>query len=284
MDKLDAITFDELLKDQDPFGSGTGRINLQGIRLITPAGLTQLAAACQTMQRSGLRTRLLVDDAAVRSYLVRSGFAHAVEGIAEIEPPVDLRNGFLFEVQRGGSPMLIEVTRIDSGAALPALLNKIVWVLRYKLKYRKNDAFDVATAVSEICQNTFDHNTGTIGFLAMQVYGKGIGRFLEISVSDHGSGLASTLQRNPKNGRMASDMAAIKLATTLGSSEHDDLTRGTGLFHLLEITYKHEGAIQIRSGDAKVRYRMDKRQGWGFAVPHAPGVQIAMNLPTKARA
>src|SRR6185503_9760628 len=134
-------------------------------------------------------------------------------------------------------PMLVEVTRIDSGGAVPPLLDQIVWVLRYRLKYRKHDAFDVTTAVSELCQNTFDHNSGTPGFVAMQVYGKESKRFLEVGVSDLGAGLAETLRRNPKNGLIRSDLGAIKLATKLGTSEHDDPTRGTGLFHLLEITY-----------------------------------------------
>jgi len=38
--------------------------------------------------------------------------------------------------------------------------------------------------MSELAQNCFDHNAGTCGFLAMQTYGKGKSRFLEIAVPD----------------------------------------------------------------------------------------------------
>ncbi len=214
---------------------------------------------------------------------MRCGFFNVVWGVAKIEPEIGPLGSFRYNALRGSNPMLIEVTRIESGVALPALLDQIVWVLRYRLKYRKYDAFDVTTAVSEICQNTFDHNSGTAGFLAMQVYGQGAKRFLEIGVSDYGDGLAATLKRNPKN-VIASDLDAIKGATQLGISEHDDPTRGTGLYHLLEITYKHAGSVQIKSGSAKVRYRMDRRQGWAFPVPAAPGVHVALTLPSKTKA
>lgn len=180
--------------------------------------------------------------------------------------------------------MLIEVTKIQNGAELPALLDRIVYVLCHRLKYKKHDAFDVTIAVSEICQNTFDHNTHSCGFLAMQVYRGGPGRFLEIGVADYGDGLAATLKRNPHNPPILSDMEAIHQATQLGTSEFSDRTRGTGLYHLLEITYKHGGSVQIRSGGATMRYRMDKQQGWGFHVVPMPGVQIALTLPTKVRA
>ena len=83
---------------------------------------------------------------------------------------------------------------------------------------------------------------------------------------------------------MPTDLAAIKLATRLGTSEHDDPTRGTGLYHLLEITYKHRGSVQIKSGAAKARYRMDKRQGWAFTVVPTRGVHLALTLPSKAAA
>jgi anti-sigma regulatory factor (Ser/Thr protein kinase) len=179
--------------------------------------------------------------------------------------------------------MLVEVTVIDSGAALPRVLDQIVWALRFKLKYGKLEAFDIATAVSEICQNTFDHNEGTCGFLAMQGYGKGRGRFLEIGVSDNGAGLRTTLLRNLKNSGLASDLDSIRAAIRLGTSEHDDPTRGTGLHHLMEIAYRHGGMVQIWSGRAKARFRMDRKTGWGFHVPHVAGVHLALVLSAKSR-
>jgi len=279
--KLDSVSIDRLLREQDPFGSDGGSFDLRGVNLITPAALVQLAAACHAIAGMGRRPVFLIDNESVRSYLARCGFVNVLDGIAQIEPKMGAINSALYNFLRGSNPMLIEVTRIETGAALPALLDRIVWVLRHRLKYRKYDAFDVATAVSEICQNTFDHNAGTAGFVALQVYGQEANRFLEIAVSDHGNGLAVTLRRNLKNGPIDSDLAAIQMATKLGTSQHDDPTRGTGLYHLLEITYKHKGSVQIKSGSAKVRYRMDKREGWTFPVSPIPGVHVSMTLPSQ---
>lgn len=281
--KLDPISFDKFLRTKDPLGREGGVFDFQGVTLITPAVLAQLAASCYALARNGQQATIITDNEAVRSYLMRSGFFKVVAGVAKVEPELGQLSAWRYDVMRGSNPMLIEVTRIVSGAALPALLDQIVWVLRHRLKYKKYDAFDVATAVSEICQNTFDHNSGTAGFIAMQVYGQGAKRFLEIGVSDYGDGLAATLTRNPKN-VIASDLEAIKRAMQLGISEHDDATRGTGLFHLLEITYKHAGAVQIKSGSAKVYYRMDRRQGYAFAVRALPGVHVALSLKSKSAA
>jgi len=278
MEKLDSNTFDELLREQDPFQQSTPQFDLTGVQFISPSGMVQLAAASYALAHRGDRPAILVDDPSVRTYLARAGFVSAVEDIAEVQPPLA---GYLFDHCRGTNPMLLEVTRVESGAALPDLLNQIIWVLRHRLKYRRFDAYDVATAVSEIAQNTFDHNTSACGFVSMQVYGRRSGRFLEIGIADSGCGLAKTLCRNPKNGNISSDDDAIRKAVLLGTSEHDDPTRGTGLHHLLDITYKHGGSVQIRSGTAKVCYRMDKKQGWLFRVPTMPGVQVALTLPAK---
>ena len=43
--KLDSVTLDALLQEQNPFGSGKGKFDLKNVQLITPAALTQLAAA-----------------------------------------------------------------------------------------------------------------------------------------------------------------------------------------------------------------------------------------------
>lgn len=278
--KLDTVTFDTLLREQDPFGSGKRKFDLRSIQWISPAALTQLAAAVYALSANGPAPEIVIEQESVRTYLLRAGFFDVIETVAKIDPEISAP--IRYEILRGSNPMLIEVTKIENGADLPELLDKIVWVLRHRLKYRKYDAFDVAMGLSEICQNTFDHNHGTCGFLALQVYGRGAKRFLEMGVSDYGEGITATLRRNPKN-NITSDIQAIQAATRLGTSEHDDPTRGTGLFHLLEIAYKHQGSVQIRTGRGKVRFRMDKKIGWTFSVPPAPGVQVAITLPAKIK-
>lgn len=262
--KIDSISFDKYLTGKNPFEGGPAVFDLSDIEFISSSGLVQVTAACHALAASGIKSKVLVPRADIRDYLLRVGFFTALDGVAQVEPepPSILRR--MSEYRRGSNPLLIEVTKIDSGKALPALLDQVVEVLRRRLRYPKYDAFDVATAVSEMAQNCFDHNSGTCGFLAMQTYGKGRGRFLEIGVADHGSGIAATLRRNSKNSHIRSDIDAIRHAMELGVSEHDDATRGTGLHHLLDITYKHGGLVQIRSGSGKVRFRMDRNKAGPF--------------------
>lgn len=280
--KLDSVSFDELLNNHNPFLANDSKFNLLGVKLVTPGALAPLAAACHALARSGRTPTIAVNDLSVRSYLQRCGFTSSVSHVAMFDPPYSALIGHSFELRRGSNPMLMELTKIEEGSALPSLLDQVVWVLRHRLKYRKYDAFDVATAISEICQNTFDHNHDTFGFIAMQGYGQGVKRFIEIAIADNGLGLRSTLSRNAKNGTIRSDIEAIQIATKLGASEYDDPTRGTGLYHLLEIAYKNEGSVQFRSGSGKTRFRMDTRKGWSFRVSEMPGVQITLTLRSKA--
>ena len=280
-EKLDSRSFDELLKLQNPFEKTPCAFDLTGIRFISPAALVQLAAACCALKKKKHEPVIVIDDFSVGTYLARAGFIKILEPIARIEPSYFL--DFDFDHLRGSNDQLIELTKIESGAELHSLLPQIINTLCNRLQFRTHDAYDVAVALSEICQNTFDHNKGACGFLAMQVYGQGTKRFLEIGVADYGDGLAKTLRRNSKHAKISSDLDAIELATKLGTSQYDDPTRGTGLYHLLEIAYKHEGSVQIRSGDGNVRYRMDKKAAWAISVTHMPGVQIALTLNAKKR-
>ncbi len=279
--KLDSVSFDALLTRQDPFHGPDSRFDLRGVRMITPAALVDLAAACYALDRGGRRPTIAVDDPEVRSYLLRSSFVAVVAPVAQLDPVAPGLIVDLNDTLRGSNPLLIEVTKLNSGAALRGLLDRVVSVLCNKLRYDRREAFDLATAISEVSQNTFEHNREVCGFFAMQVYGSGEKRFLEIGIADYGDGLAATLSRNAKNRPVFPDGAAIAQATKLSVSAFDDPTHGTGLYHLLRITAKHHGMVQIRSGSAKVRYRMDQHKRWELSVPHMPGVQVALALPAK---
>lgn len=282
VDRLDSIKIADFLEKSVRHPDGSPTFDLRSITWITPAALVQITAVLHTLSSVGNRATVLLQGSPIRSYLDRVGFTSIAEPVATLIPERTSLMPLPYSNRHGSNPLLIELTKIDSGAALPELLDRIVLVLRRRLRYKKHDAFDIAMVMSEVSQNAFDHNVSTCGFLAMQVYGKGTKRRLEIGISDHGVGLRETLRRNPANAGISNDFNAIQAATTLGTSEHDDPTRGTGLYHLLEITYKHGGTVQIWSGNTKIRYRMDKRQGWSFPVPVVSGVHVALILPTKA--
>jgi hypothetical protein len=281
---VDSVGFDKLLKQNNPFQKGNNQFDLSNVGFITPVGLVSLTAACFALKRDGNSPVILLDNNIdLYTYLARAGFINMVKSIVRIEASFLRSISLEYEDKRGSTESLMELTKLTSSAELPDLLDsivseKIISVLRRRLKYQKYDAYDVATAISEICQNTFEHNTNTYSFIAMQVYGNN--NFLEIGVSDYGEGIANSLKRNPKY-PVTSDVEAISLAVKPRVSEYEDPTRGTGLHHLIEIAYKHDGTAQIRSGSGAARYRMDKREAMGISVPWMPGVQISLMLGRK---
>src|SRR6266852_765470 len=202
--KLDSVTFDMLLERQNPLQSVNCTFDLSEVQFISSSALVQLAAACHSLGCDGRQPIIVVYDKAVRTYLIRSGFVQVMQTDVCFQPRMSRILMLTYDYVRGSNPLLIELTKLQTGAELPDLLDHIVYVLRHRLKYKKNDAFDVAIAISEICQNTFDHNAHTCGFLSMQVYQSGSKRFLEIGVADCGDGLAATLRRNPDNQPIAS--------------------------------------------------------------------------------
>ena len=281
-DHLDDVTFDRLLERNDPFNGGTLCFDLTGYTFVAPAAMASLAALLSHLARDGRNARVLCPDPTVHGYLCRAGFFGVAETIATIEPPMTPYARIYSAVRGGSNPLVLELTTLQNGAALPNRLDQIVSVLRHRFQYAKPDAFDAAIAISEVCQNTFDHNSNACGFLAMQVYGRGAKRFLQIGIADYGDGIATSLARNPAH-RGLTDLDAIHRATDLGTSEHDDPTRGTGLHHLLDIAYRQKGSVQIRSGTSKVRYRFDQQKAWDLPARRVPGVHIALSLRARQK-
>lgn len=281
-DGLNEISFDRFLERQNPFDHPDCVFDLRGFRFITPAGLAQLAAACYAVGLAGRKPIIRTSDNTLLSYLARSEFLDVVGRIARFEPTYQEVFSCAPPKQRGDSRWLIELTQIQDESCLGDFLGKVIDVLRHRLRYHRSDAYRVATLVSEICQNTLQHNTDTYGFFAMQVYRHRETR-LELALADFGNGLAATLRQNPKNGSIPSDLVAIRRAIELGSSRHDDPTHGTGLYHLFREANEHGGTVQIRSGGAKMRFTKKRPAGWEFTVAYMPGVQIALMLPAEIR-
>jgi len=109
--------------------------------LVTSASLVQLAAACYGICRDGHQSVIAVDDPGVRGYMARAGFVSVVLPVARFDPPFPSFAPRFSDLRRGSNPLLIEVTKLDSGAALPELLDRIVSVLRRRFGYRKADSY-----------------------------------------------------------------------------------------------------------------------------------------------
>lgn len=237
-----------------------------------------LAAICCHLAKSFPKVVLRLNNPAQRKYFVSSGFYSALEEIVDFEPTISKTKLGDFEDRRGSKALQIELTRIADEQDLPQLLNKLVAILRFRMGLAKEHAFDTAAAVSELCQNTFDHNPEPCGLVALQVFDPPSGRFVEVSISDYGRGIAATLRDNPANPTFSTDLGAIQTALMLGTSQYQQETRGTGLYHLLKIARKGRGTVQLCSGTGSRRYRTDKNHEYTFTGDFIPGTHVTLSL------
>lgn len=220
----------------------------------------------------------------VRSYLGRASFFKQALSCAKFEPDIPEAWLQLMDAYQGSNPVLLEVTSLSEEAIIASILDRVEMVLRRRLHYGKYDAFDICIMLSEICHNIFDHNPGqATGYAAMQLYknrqqGE---RFLQIAVGDDGAGIRASLRRNPHYKNLTSDVDAIIKGLANRVSEYDDITRGNGLFHLLNLVLKHGGSLCIRSGAGKVFFRADQHRTLVWDVGSLDGAQFAITFPAR---
>jgi anti-sigma regulatory factor (Ser/Thr protein kinase) len=273
--KLDSVGFDRLLARQKPITQGVFDLTEAGF--IAPAGLIALTIAVESATEEHNEVIVRIPDLALRTYLARCGFLRAVHGICRVEPDAStLLHAFDHRV--GRSPMLIELTRLSDQRALMSLLDRAIDAVEL-VRGTIHDAYDVAALLSELGGNALEHGGGH-GYLAMQVYGEGRRRFLELSIGDRGPGIRRSLQSNPAIGPLAGDLHAIQTAVQPKVSGSTEPTRGSGLYQLLRLVREHGGSVQIRSGAATARWRTDRPSALGLAVPHLSGTQVTFSLPS----
>lgn len=257
-------------------------IDLSGLSFSSPGGMVPLAALCCALAKSHPCIVIKLAHPNQRNYFVSSGFYSVLEDIVFFEPAISKARLGDFEERRGATPLMIEITRIGDEKDLPQLLNKLVSILRFRMSLGKEHAYDTAIAVSELCQNTFEHNPEACGLIGLQVFSASTGRFVEVSISDYGRGIATTLSENSENPSFSTDLEAIETAVLLGTSQYKDVTRGTGLYHLLRVAEKGDGTVQICSGTATKRFRMDLGRAYDFVDPTSlPGTHITLSLKSR---
>jgi anti-sigma regulatory factor (Ser/Thr protein kinase) len=250
-------------------------LDLRGKVVMQPSELVLLAAMCFALARDGHWPTIFVNDPGLRFYLKRVGFAKLVDKVARFKPPILTREADAFGASRGKRLDVIEITRIGRDS-LYEILGRTVHVLQKRCRYRAADAYDVAVAISEVAQNIYQHNADTDGFLAVQVHKTATPITLEIGIADFGVGIAETLH-------VEDDGDAILKAVQPGATAHvGDPTHGTGLHRLLDIAERHDGTVELRSGDSCVRFHDVAQGGLVSKVMRLPGVQLTISLSTRA--
>ena len=283
--RLTATTFDQFWAKVVGQCQGADRIDLdlRGLQFIDMFAMTGLIYGCaDILEHHDCAVHVVCDDDGACQFLPRAGFFDM------LSPQVDISETFTsgrlqWESElRGNDPKLIELTPIVTEAAIDLILKHLIGVLRHRLKFTKNEAYDLANMFSELCNNVIDHNpNGADGLVAMHIYGRPPERFMRFVVADRGAGILETLRRNRQNRHVTNDIDAILSSVTLGTSEFSEDTHGNGLYHLVRLVRKFHGNLHIRSGRGKVYIRSDREEPYRFAVAPLSGCQFSIEIPAR---
>lgn len=256
-------------------------LDLQSLEFMDLFAMIAIAFFCWDCEEiSGHAVQLLLSEEGASSFLPRAGFFSLIPpATRKLTDYPQARIDWL-TMYHGNNPGLLEFTSVASPEAHDGIMSQFIHILRHQLRYRKEDAFQLAIMLSELCNNVRDHNpAGVLGMAAMQVHATDTGKFVHIVVGDRGQGIRDTLCRNEAHADVTSDCEAIQRSVRFGVSEHDEHTRGNGLFHLLRLARQYDGSVNIRSGDGKVYYRPDRDEPHVFDVPRLTGTQLVITFP-----
>lgn len=258
-------------------------LDLRSLDFMDLFAMIAIAFLCWDCEEiAGQPTKLLLSEEGASSFLPRAGF------FSLIPPATRKLTGYpearieWLTMYHGNNRGLLEFTSVTSDEAHDSIMSRFIHILYHQLRYKKEDAYHLSIMLSELCNNVRDHNpAGVLGTAAMQVHSTDTGKFVHIVVGDRGQGIRDTLCRNQSHADVTSDCEAIRRSVQFGVSEHDERTRGNGLFHLLRLARQYEGSVHIRSGSGKVYYRPDREEPHVLPVPQLTGTQLVITFPMK---
>jgi len=213
---------------------------------------------------------------AVKGYLARMKFLHALEGDVEFEG----RNWSMEYAEGTVGEGLLEVTSIrrreDVESVLETIGRTVSAILAAELGYAVREITSFQNVVAELSHNVLDHS-GDRGYVVAQRYTDRTGRkFAVIGVVDMGMGIRESLASRFDVSDWTHAQAIVR---ALRKNVSRDLARGIGLYVVNRICAEYEGALHIRSGDARVYVK--GAQVHANVSPAFPGTQISLTLYEK---
>lgn len=253
------------------------RVDLTPVTFVDPFGMVCLWATLQRLCRHFCRVVILLPRCGdVQGYLARMGF-WALTDMPEVRfegaivEPGEYRPdaNFLLEltpIVRGNAGSVAEITR--------TVLDRTAVILRDQLGYTEREITNVATVLTEACQNVQDHS-GCDGVAAVQRYtnARTGRRYVVIAVADCGHGINKTLSERYKNLHGSDHRTAIGMALQKQYSRLPE--RGLGLYHIRQIAEGSRSSLHLRSGDARL-HLSDRPRFYDSC--HFPGTQICIAL------
>lgn len=266
-----ALNMSALPQLLDPILHGNGEaracgevvLDLSEVTFVTPGGLAPFAALLESASADLPPLRLEVPaDPGCRLYLASAGLLQMLQGVATVRG-ADGLDGI-----RPGSALetVLPLTRLGGDADLEALVNQLKRKLDQLLGCA-DDAWNetkgrIISAVREICANVFQHAGGAPGWVCAQKYRprNGGNPFLEVSISDAGIGIRTSLAGRYPEFAAAHDGEVLERMVRERLSRHTNPVRGCGYFTLQESTTRLDGSFGLRSGSGGIRRERRSRQ------------------------
>ncbi len=286
---LDEAAFETLIRRVRGVDDDKARLLLdaRAVSWVSPYGLIGLLAIGQeARQRTGLAPLIEPpEDEDVRSYIDRMHFWPAAADVFElaVRPPKP----------HARSDALLEVTTIrsheDVHRVVEGVRERAQQILHSRLGYPMPAVIHFSVMLSEVCQNILEH-ADSIGWVCAQRYHwkRRLGRdVVVLAVMDVGVGFEGSLatEHARRYGEPWSAASALEAAFLRGESRFSDPGRGQGLQAIRRQVIKWDGAVRIRSGDARIARVPD----WDDAkpletdLPRFSGAQVLIVLPERVR-
>lgn len=283
-ERLDYRSFDELVGAVEGVEEGPCLLDAHRLRWVDPLGMTGLLAAGSVLlERTGQRPNLqLPERGEVPGYLARMGFFDRAREILRVPEAPPSRAG-------RASDVLLEITPITSSEDVHGVVDRVQSraeaILSRTLRYPASAVVQFSVVLSEVCQNIIEHADAP-GWVAAQAYHwqRRLGRHvLLLSVLDLGRGFRGSLEdeHGPRYGDRWGDSAALEAAFLHGITRFHDKGRGQGIQQIRRQVQRWNGAVEIRSGRARIAEvpEWEDRPPLADGLPEFPGAQINVILP-----
>jgi ABC-type transporter Mla MlaB component len=250
-------------------------IDLQKVKFVDPYGLVSLCLVGRHLKNRCKELSIILPDCFdCQAYLYAMNFISYVKDFMQVKNTAE----GIDRAQHLDQEVVLELTKIEKKETEPHndiknVLERLGVILRNQLNFDEKDAANLTNIISELCYNIKDHS-GDEGLVALQRYqrrddGK---RFVVIGVGDMGIGIKGSLGKRHDVSSW-SHLDAIIQALKKEFSAYPD--RGLGLYMVSKITKDYDGALHIRSGNARLYLRHNPR---GVKTAMFPGTQVSISL------
>jgi anti-sigma regulatory factor (Ser/Thr protein kinase) len=278
------FAFERLLQMQDVLLSNSGgSLSFADLRFIEPYSMIGLLL----LGRNYLRTtgdKLLISDIPlpIHQYLSRMDFFK--KGVYLEEKPLEPDKHLSRSAE---SRRIVEITDIpnkerDSIKAISSTVSLFRKRGSHILKFfiTDNIADMLVTAISELCQNVFEHSTDS-GYFTAQAYELERAHIVRLVIADSGIGIEESFASKRES---VTEKGAELIQKALTTPISGKRVFGYGLCQVNSIVGRLEGNLFIRSGQSSVAVVNKGMRRGSFlkdGLPHFQGTQISMTLSSE---